>query len=418
MYRTPLQSPKGRRKTALVLGALFSVATVLPAAPAAAAPPRADLVVIATAPRNEVVDVGGGATVVVDVRNGGNRPLADVTLTFTMPSGADFTDGNSTPAGWQCDFRVSRTCTYGALAAGASAPQLRFDFYFPPAAPGTTAAVTVTGTTTSTESTTANNTATGPITYIRGVADVEVTGVGAPAQVITGDTVDIRVDVRNTGNMTAEEVYVTVPIPTGFARQTEDMSTGWDCVVVEDPATGSAWRCTRYQIVAGYSADTLHLTATVTSAQPGAAWAVVARASTNVPEDDLTDNEGRTDVAVVEAATVSGIVWQDADRDGVRDVEESGVTGAGTWVSVNPADQTLPAVAGTRGADGTWTARVRPGTYSVVISIDKPYLFIDSVDSDLASYDNAYPYSSLGYSDTLVLAAGDAAVVDAGVVTS
>ncbi|RAO06967.1 DUF11 domain-containing protein [Micromonospora noduli] len=309
MHRIPNPAHRRRLAAALSTGVLVSlVAAVLPASPAAAAPPAADLVVTATAiaPRDQVVDVGGGVTVEVEARNAGRKSASDVTLTYGLPAGAFFTDGNAAPEGWACDFGAAARCTYGALAAGASAPRLRFDFAFPPAPVGTISAVTATAQTTSTEFSTANNVDEATITYIRGVTDLEVTTVQAdPAQAIVGDTVNIYVQVHNTGNMTADEVHVIVPLPTGFSRVEEPYSSPWYCEFGDDPASGQpTWDCTAYGLVNGYTPSGLWLTAKVADAVPGEVATVTARATTNSPEDDLSDNTGQATVTIVEAATV------------------------------------------------------------------------------------------------------------------
>ncbi|MEH0844752.1 DUF11 domain-containing protein [Micromonospora sp. CPCC 205711] len=280
-----------------VLGALL--AATVPAAPALAAPSRADLAVTASADPTTVVDVGGGAAVQVEVRNAGTRSAADITLRYALPSGAWFTDGNSVPAGWQCDFRTTLSCTYGSLAAGATAPRLRFYVSFPGGQVGETATVTTTASTTSNESSLANNTGTATISYIRGVTDLALTQLSAPAQVRVGDTVDIALDVANSGNMTAQEVYVTVPLPAGFTRVSEAPNGPWYCDFVDDPALGGPqWRCTLYQLVSGWQADTLYLTATVTSGTPGDTVRVSASVSTNSPEDNLGDNSAQASITI------------------------------------------------------------------------------------------------------------------------
>jgi uncharacterized repeat protein (TIGR01451 family) len=179
MSSTPQRIRRRRVVVALSIGSLASLVTaVLPASSAAAAPRRADLVVTATATRDVIPDVGGGATVVVDVRNAGTNRVQNVTLTYALPAGAYFTDGNWPPEGWQCDFRAG-TCTYGPVAPGESAPRLQFDFYFPPASAGTTSAATVTVATISPELSTANNVAEATVNYVRGFTDLEVTQVQA-----------------------------------------------------------------------------------------------------------------------------------------------------------------------------------------------------------------------------------------------
>lgn len=254
--------------------------------------------------------MGGGVTVEVEVRNAGTRSAPEVTLAYGLPSGAYFTDGNAVPEGWSCDFGAAATCTYGALAAGASAPRLRFDLSFPPAPTGTTSAVTATARTTSTELSTANNVGEATITYIRGVTDLEITAVQAnPAQVIVGDTVNISVQVRNAGNMKAEDVHVTVPLPDGFTRVAEPNSSPWYCEFGDDPVSGQpAWDCLFYGMVEGYTPDPLELTAAVASGAPGDVATVTARATTISPEDDLSDNTAQGTIVILEPATVRGTV--------------------------------------------------------------------------------------------------------------
>ncbi|MEU4678772.1 hypothetical protein [Micromonospora sp. NPDC023737] len=296
-------SPARRYRLAarLALGALGALAvTTLSATPALAAPNRADLAVTASVNPATVVDVGGGAAVQVDVHNAGAKAADDVALQYALPADAYFTDGNSIPAGWHCDLRTTLTCTYGSLAAGATAPRLRFYISFPGGQVGETATVTTTASTTSNELSLANNTGQATVSYIRGVTDLAVNQIWAPTQAQVGDTVEIGIDVANNGNMTAQEVYVRVPLPVGFTRQSEGPTGPWYCDFIDDPALGGPeWRCTLYQLVNGWQADTLYLTATVTSGTSGDSVPVTVTASTNSPEDNLGDNSAQTSIALV-----------------------------------------------------------------------------------------------------------------------
>ncbi|MEV4537578.1 CARDB domain-containing protein [Asanoa sp. NPDC049518] len=284
----------------LTLGVLTTLVLVgLPAGPALAAPNRPDLVVSASADPATVVDVGGGSAVRVDVRNAGTKAAQDVTVSYTMPPGGFFTDGNSVPEGWQCDFREDLSCTHGPFAAGASAT-LRFFVSFPAAQVGQTATVTAVASTSGSELSTANNTGQATVSYIRGVTDLAITNLYVTEQARIGDTVGITVDVTNTGNMTAEEVYVTVPVPAGLQPQSEEFGEGWYCDFLDDPAAGGpAWRCTRYQLVNGWG-DSLNLWATVRpAASPGDSVPVRATVTTSSPEDNLQDNSGLASVSIL-----------------------------------------------------------------------------------------------------------------------
>ncbi|MGI5524270.1 hypothetical protein ACQEUX_25480 [Micromonospora sp. CA-259024] len=413
--------PRRRLVQVLSLGLLVPLVTaVLPASPVVAAPSRADLVVTATpiAPRDRVVDVGGGVTVEVEVRNIGKNRVEDVTLTYGLPAGAYFTDGNWPPEGWECDLSTG-TCSYGTLAAGASAPRLRFDFAFPPAPAGTTTTVTAMAATTSSEVSTANNVGEAAITYVRGVTDLEVTSVRTnPAEAIVGDTVDISVQVGNAGNMAARDVHVSVPLPDGLAHGGEPYSYPWSCTFGTDPVSGRpAWDCLHNYIVAGYTPDPLHLTATVTSAAPGDIATVTATATTTSLEDDISDNTAQATLAIVEPTTVHGTVWLDTDRDGVWDAEELGVTNSGLQVSVYSDSTGHNRVSASVGGDGTFTAQIRPGGVVADFYIRKPYCFTPTADAPLAGYDNSSLYSSEAWTNPVTATAGGEAVVNAAVVT-
>ncbi|MCI4063809.1 DUF11 domain-containing protein [Micromonospora sp. R77] len=419
MHPTP--PPIRRLARASGLAALLSLAvTTLPAAPASAAPPRADLTVTATAiaPRDQVVDVGGGVTVEVQVRNAGTRSAPDVTLSYGLPDGAYFTDGNGAPQGWTCDFGPAATCTYGALAAGASAPPLRFDFYLPPAPAGTVSAVTATARTTGAELSTGNNTGSAPITYVRGVTDLEVVAAQAdPAGPIVGNTVDVSVQVRNAGNMTAEQVHVTVPLPAGLTRVSEDYNSPWYCDYGADLVAGQpGWDCLYSGMVNGWTPEPLHLSATIGTGTPGDVVTFTATAATTSPEDDLTDNTGQASVTLAEPGTVRGTVWLDADRDGVRDADESGVTGAQLSVGVQDVLTGMTYVRATVAADGTWTVPFRPGDVVASFTIQSPYCFADSADGDLAMFHNYSYGGGDASSNPAALTAGGEAVIDAAVV--
>ncbi|MER7330388.1 MULTISPECIES: hypothetical protein [unclassified Micromonospora] len=421
MRPTPHPTRRSRLAAASGLAALLSLAAAtLPAAPAGAAPSRADLTVTATAiaPRDQVVDVGGGVTVEVQVRNAGTRSASDVTLTYGLPDGAYFTDGNGAPQGWTCDFGPAASCTYEALAAGASAPSLRFHFYFPPAPAGTVSAVTATAKTTSPELSTSNNTGSAPITYVRGVTDLEVIATQAePAQPIVGDTVNVSVQVHNTGNMTAEQVHVLVPLPAGVTRVSEDYNSPWYCEFGDTLVAGQpGWDCVNYQMVNGWTDEPLDLSATIATAAPGDVVTFTAKATTTSPEDDLADNTGQVSVTVAEPGTVRGTVWLDADRDGVRDAEETGVTGGqlSVWVQDDQTGQT--SVRATVAADGTWTALFRPGGVVASFTIQAPYCFADSTDGDLAMYHNYSYGGGTAASNPATLAPAGEVVIDAAVV--
>lgn len=250
------------------------------------------------------------------------------------------------------------------------------------------------------------------------MTDLKVIAAQAdPAQPIVGDTVNVSVQVRNAGNITAEQVHVTVPLPAGLTRVSEDYNNPWYCEFGTSLVAGQpGWDCVFYQMVSGWTPEPLHLSATVDTAVPGDVVTFTAQATTTSPEDDLADNTGQASVTVVEPGTVRGTVWLDADRDGVRDADEAGVTGAQMSVGVQDDQTGQTHVRATVAADGTWTALFRPGGVVASFTVQAPYCFEDSVDGDLAMYQNYSYGGGNASSNPATLAPAGEAVIDAAVV--
>ncbi|MEV1332731.1 hypothetical protein AB0J20_24530 [Micromonospora costi] len=394
----------------------MTTVSLLAAAPASAAPPRADLVVGASLAPTEVPDTGGSSAVTVDLTNSGTRASQDITLVLSLSSGTWFTDGFVIPPSWSCTYGDSATCTHAPLAAGAAAEPLRIPFGVGAGTVGDDVVVTavVSG---GTESSTANNTARASLRYIPGTVDLRFLSESREEQQINGEVTGLSSFVINDGTSPSGELTVTVPLPAGTVRYSET-TEGWACDFGDDLAAGQpGWRCTHGPLRPGENSAGIDIAATISGAEPGDVIDLTATLSTTTPETNLDNNTLRTRVTVLQPATVRGTVWVDTDRDGVRDEGEPGAPpGEQGIYQITVGGQGFGAVA-TVNADGTYTATVRPGTYRTEFYIRDPYSFISSPDSDVVYYlnetggDNKY-----GRSDYITVAGGEEAVVDAGVV--
>lgn len=411
MSFNPYHRVRSLLRNGLVVSALAGLATgLLPATPAIADPPLADLTVDLTVDRTEVLDSGQWANLAVDLRNAGVRVSQDITLDFLLPPGASLaTDGYLFPPGWQCDT-LRATCTHTPLEAGAAAGLLETEFWVPP---GTAGDVITLGVAVSSgpESSTANNTDAVDLRYIRTTVDLEVT-TSSPAeqQVVVGEVVALQAMVRNAGTGPSGQVVVRVPLPAGMTRQSES-GDGWDCLLSSSP--GAYWRCTHPPLRGGETAAPLRFAATVTSANPGDVFTLAATASTTSTETTLDNNTAQTTATVLQPATVRGTVWLDSDGDGLRDAGEGGISRESIGhILIDPQTEGQPDILATVNPDGTYVAQVRPGTNRVEFRIWS-YDFTAGTDSDVVSFDNSTGY---GYSGWFTLAAGEEAVVDAAVI--
>ncbi|RLP93853.1 hypothetical protein EAD89_05060 [Micromonospora sp. BL4] len=395
----------------------MTMAGLLGAAPASAAPARADLVVTASLDSTEVPDTGGSSALTVGLHNAGTRASEDVTLALSLPNGTWFTDGFSVPPSWRCTFQAPATCTHAPLAAGATAEPLRIPFGVDAGTVGNEIVVSATATG-GRESSTANNTGQASLRYIPGTVDVGFVSESSDHELIDGEVFGLSSYVSNSGTSPSGDLTVTVPLPTGAVRYSES-NEGWACDYGDDLAGGQpGWRCTHGPLRPGENSAGLDIAATISGANPGDVLDLTATLSTSSTETTLDNNTLRTRVTVLQPATVRGVVWVDSDRDNVRDAGEPGAPpGEQGIYQIVVGGQGFGAVA-TVNPDGTYTAQVRPGTYRTEFYVRDPYSFITSPDSDLVYYLNETGGSNrYGHSDWVTLTSGEEAVIDAGVVS-
>ncbi|MET7752091.1 hypothetical protein [Micromonospora sp. NPDC005367] len=404
----------------LVVGALAGLgASLLPAAPAGAAPSRADLVVAASVAPVEVPASGGWSVLSLDVRNSGTKSSQDVTVAFTLPAGAWFsTDGLVIPPSWHCDLEGAATCTHAPLGVGEIADLLSIPFGIPAGTAGDTLTVTATAST-GTESSITNNTGQAHVGYVPSTVDLEFVPAATNQQLLPNEYVNLSSSVRNTGNSPSAEVTVTIPVPTGL-QGSETSSEGWDCAFGDGLADGrTGWRCIHGPLQPGQTSEELYYGGLLTATTVGDVVTVEATAATTPLETTTENNTARHTITVEQGAIVRGTVWVDGNNNQVWDACEVGAPVGPEGIdriSVLPA----PGQSGSGGLttvnpDGTFTAYVRSGTYRVEFQVNHPHDFIDSVDSDLVYYWNETGGANYGYTDWVTVATGDEVTLDAGV---
>ncbi|MET7966990.1 hypothetical protein [Micromonospora sp. NPDC005305] len=396
-----------------------TTASLLPAAPAAAAPARADLVVATSVDPVEVPASGGWSDLTLDLRNSGTKASQAVTVAVTLPAGAWFpTDGFVIPASWNCDLLGTATCTHAPLAAGEVGDTLSIPFGLPAGTAGDTLTVTATAKT-GVESSTANNTGQATMRYIPSTVDLDFEPAATTQQLLPGEQAQLITSVRNTGNSPSGDVTVTTPVPVG-TRGWETFNEGWDCAFGDGVADGrTGWRCIHAPLRPGQTSEPLEFAATLTDVTVGQVVTIEATASTTSTETTLDNNTARDTVTVEQGAIVRGTVWVDSNRNGVRDAGEGGApvgSGGIDHIELVPQTSGQPGYLVTVNPDGTYVAYARAGTYRLEFFVQDPHEFVDSVDSDLIYHWNETGgYNNYGYTDWFAVATGDEVTRDAGV---
>ncbi|MFU8854677.1 hypothetical protein ACNAW0_27445 [Micromonospora sp. SL1-18] len=401
-------------RTVSAAGVLGLLGALLGVSPAYADPSHADLAVTAAVDPTEVLDVDGWTYVTVDVRNIGSLASQEFTLALSLPAGAYFfSDGFVLPPSWNCDLYGTATCTHAPLAAGAAADPLSIPFGLPDGTAGDTVTVSATATS-DREPNTRNNTGQATMTYIPSTADLFFAYNDGPSNqdVIEGDRVEFTRWLVNGGTRRAQDVTITVPVPEGLTNSKMSSPYGWTCAFGDTAADGRpGWRCTHAPLWPGQWSDEFSFSATI-SGPPGVIT-LGLNASTTSPESNLDNNTAEHLFTVLQAATIHGTVWMDENSNLVRDATDPGAPVGPFGIDrINVRWQNIGTIKATVNSDGTYIARVRPGTYRVEFYMHR-FRFIASPDSDLVSWTyNGTEY--YGYTDWVTVAAGDDVTLDAG----
>lgn len=258
----------------------------------------------------------------------------------------------------------------------------------------------------------------------RGVSDIVMENVAvSSAEVLIGDSIGIAAFVRNEGPRASGPVTVTVTLSAGLEAEPVDVDPAWTC-----SNSVTSWTCTHAGIAPREEiAETLVVGAKVVGGMPGDVLVVTASAQTTGRELRTDNNSGQASVNVVAPAVISGVVWNDLDRDGQREAGEppisSGPEGVQFLRLIPQSIDPLPTVDGVVAADGTYSVTVRPGLYLLQVWVDDslfmfspPNIGDDATDSDLVFFEGD-PGVNVGTTDVINLESGSLTTgVDAGLV--
>jgi uncharacterized repeat protein (TIGR01451 family) len=320
--------------------------------------PSAELSVVKTVAPAPFVP-GEDLTYTITVANEGPSDAADVTMSDTMPDGltprtVETTSGTCSIEGG------SVRCDLGAVAPGAAVTITIVAGSDPTIDAAVTNSVVVA--TSTPESDPDNNTDTATSTPDP-AADVRVIK-SAAADAVGGETLAYTIDVTNLGPSTAGDVVLTdvLPVGTAFVSASEACVDGDGVVTCDlgDLAPGST-RSIEVVVLLSEVADPVTVTNTAT-------------VSTSTPDTDDSNDSSSFDTTVLPVpASLVGVVWNDADGDGVRDPDESGIPGVTVTVTGDPdgdgVDTVIELVTDADGAyatdlpAGDWTVTVDASTY-------------------------------------------------------
>jgi uncharacterized repeat protein (TIGR01451 family) len=215
----------------------------------------ADVSITKTGPTS--ASPGGNVTYTITVTNSGPASAGGVSVSDPTPAGVTFVSNSgacSTPF----------PCSLGTMTAGQIAT-INATFAIPSNYSGTTVTNTATVTSGASDPSSGNNTATAT-TSLQAQADVSITKSGA-ASVATGQNIVYTTVVTNNGPLTASNVFVTDPTPSGltFVSNGGACSGAFPCALGTLTSGQSATITSTYNVPANYSGASITNTASVSS---------------------------------------------------------------------------------------------------------------------------------------------------------
>lgn len=222
-------------------------------------------------------------------------------------------------------------------------------------------------------------------------ANLSITKTAAPNPAIAGGTLTYTIQVTNNGAHTATNVRMSDPLPAGTLYRSHTAPTGWTCTT---PAVGANGTVACTNGATGTLANAASATFTITVTAPSVAGTITNTASvTSDTIDAVAGNNSATRAVSVNLATVSGVVFEDANYGGGAGRSFTTASGAGRDnarvelydASGNFVATTLTATVGgvagtytfTNLVAGNYTARVvnstvtsaRPGSIAGLLSV-------------------------------------------------
>lgn len=278
----------------------------------------ADMVLAQHVVTPDPVPAGGIATITITVNNNGTSPAANVSLTDTIPAGADFVSMTASDGG-TCTAVAPYACTWASIPyPGSRTVTLRMRL--PSAAVWTNSAVLTSDTP---DNNAGNNSLTRNITVVA-AANLAVSATSsAGSPIAAGTAYNYAVTVTNSGGPdplpAGQSPRVTFNVPTGASVTSRPTGTGWDCqpsggYPITAPAGGGAGTeitCSRSDglaIGASYPVITVPAVANVTGSVDA-----TFDVRSNFPDGDTSDNvdtesvtlTAGTDMAITKTAALA-----------------------------------------------------------------------------------------------------------------
>ncbi|MEU8664967.1 hypothetical protein [Actinoplanes philippinensis] len=409
---------------------LPALAVAVLAAPAAAAPARADLEFAWRPESAEVSYLGGmGARAYVQAvaTNVGTRAAARVTFHFTPPAGSTMDPAENEQFGWTCDTSAAVwACTNGRTVGPGEFEALNLTVLLPAGTVGDTVTMRGSASTATPERTLRNNSGETTFRYVvPRPADITVNSVSVvPAQrVKANERFDVQIELDNIGGSPAHDVTVRLPLPPAVRAVSLDPGyPGWSCALTGADAE-RAIVCARdsaYDVSQLY--NLLRLTLVAGPGTPDGPLTFTATAVTSSPEESTGNNAADGGTSYYAEGTMSGRAWLDNDRDGRRDADEPNAYGQIGKVEF-VLDGTEPDWDVPRGhldESGAYSVRLKPGRYvaNAYPMGGAPYEFTvpdvgdDATDSDIIG--STGDYYNRGWSAVVEVTDAGEAVVDIG----
>ncbi len=141
-------------------------------------------------------------------------------------------------------------------------------------------------------------------------ADITFANMTAdPAEVISGDSVFLSIDLINQGTAASGGLTVIVTLPASLeSRSFNAPGEQWERVF-----RTPSWTCLHGPLAPGEVSDTLHLTAGVVGGTPWDVLTVTAQATTTTRELSTDNNTGQASTNLIAAGTIRGKVWVDGN---------------------------------------------------------------------------------------------------------
>lgn len=249
----------------------------------------------------DTVNAGDSFDYDIVVTNAGTDPVANVTLSGTIPASTSITSINptATPTDWTCPTPASGatsfSCTATSFDVGSATIRVTLAVH-PSTARDTFLQLTTNITSATQEANTTNNTASDTV-RVTTSANLELVSLTAPTTLNAGQNLQSVATVRNNGPSYAINTSVTLPLDADTTFVSLSAPGGWTCATPAVGSTGTA-TCNR----ASFVLTTVQFTLTV-KVNPGVADGETVTSSATVASQTDDPAANNSDTATTDITT-------------------------------------------------------------------------------------------------------------------